>query len=278
MSGSLAPATTHNFREDDTPAMPTGTVAIASAKTRITPRETLTFQLRNTNDNVILDIATPLMGLAVRLREMEHCDDIEGLHRRVENDIQAFETELMNRKYDKATVVAARYCLCSFIDEAVMSTHWGAESFWPEQTMLSKFHNESWGGEKFFGVLERVLDQSGRFQELLEFLYVCVGMGFEGKFHVMHNGRNMLDRLLDTVYQVLIKHRGEAPETLTTPEENVAHNRKMLRRVTPLWLISIIGCLTLVALYLGFSLSLDQHIDDIASQITCTLFKDDPQC
>jgi len=52
MSGSLAPATTHNFREDDTPAMPTGTVAIASAKTRITPRETLTFQLRNTNDNV----------------------------------------------------------------------------------------------------------------------------------------------------------------------------------------------------------------------------------
>lgn len=260
-----------NFREDATPGLSAGPIAVAPAKTRITPRETLTFQLRNTTENVILDIATPLLGLAVRLREMERCDDIESLHRRVENDIQAFETELMNRKYDKATVIAARYCLCSFVDEAVMSTPWGAESFWPEQTMLSKFHNESWGGEKFFGVLERVLDQSGRFQELLEFLYVCVGMGFEGKFHVMHNGRNMLDRLLDTVYQVLTKHRGEAPETLTAPEENVAHNRKTLRRVTPLWLISAIGCLTLAALYVGFRVSLDQKIDAFAAQISAIL-------
>ncbi len=273
MDGTLAPASARaarlNFREDDAPAAPSGgAVAVADARTRITPRETLTFQLRNTNDNVILDIATPLMGLAVRLREMERCDDIESLHRRVENDIAAFETELTNRKYDKATVIAARYCLCSFVDEAVMSTPWGAESFWPERTMLSLFHNESWGGEKFFGVLERVLDQSGRFQELLEFLYVCVGMGFEGKFHVMHNGRNVLDRLLDTVYDVLAKHRGEAPEALAAPEDNVVRSGKTLRKVTPLWLVSAVGLLTLAALYFGFRFSLEQEIGRIAGRIS----------
>ena len=265
---SSAPAAARSkFREDDASAAQSS-VNVAPTRLRITPRETLTFQIRNTSGNLILDAATPLIGLAIRLRHMEACDDIDELHRRVHNDIEAFDTELRNRGYDAPSVIAARYCLCSFIDESMMSTPWGADSFWPERTMLSIFHNQAWGGEQFFGVLERVLDQSSRYQDLLEFLYICVGMGFEGKFHVMHNGRNMLDRLLDTVYQMMIKHRGEAPDSLCAPEANIVINRENLRNNIPLWFISCIGAACLTAIYLAFRIPLEKEIAQITKAIS----------
>jgi len=256
-----------NFRADGDGEPGAGEILIASARTRISPRETLTFQLRAKQDNALISAATPLLGLAIRVSQMEHCDDIANLHRRVDNDIQTFETELNGSDFDSATILAARYCLCSLVDEAVMSTAWGAESFWPERPMLSIFHNETWGGEKFFAVLERVMHQSIRFEELLEFLYVCIGIGFEGKFHVMYNGRSKLDRLLDTVYSVIEKNRGEPTNLLSDPVNNVVVAKHSVRDAMPVWLISIIGLASLATIYAVFRLLLDSKISGITQEI-----------
>ena len=54
-------------------------------------------------------------------------------------------------------VLAARYALCTVIDEAVLNTPWGAQSDWSGQSLLVTFHRESAGGEKFFQILDRVI-------------------------------------------------------------------------------------------------------------------------
>ncbi len=55
--------------------------------------------------------------------------------------------------------MAARYALCTVIDEAVLNTPWGAQSDWAGQSLLVTFHRESGGGDKFFRVLERVIGE-----------------------------------------------------------------------------------------------------------------------
>ena len=54
-------------------------------------------------------------------------------------------------------VMAARYALCAGLDEAVLSTPWGAQSDWSQHPLLVALHREAWGGEKFFDMLDRDL-------------------------------------------------------------------------------------------------------------------------
>ena len=55
------------------------------------------------------------------------------------------------------------------------------------------FHNETWGGEKFFVLLSRLTDRPGNNRDLLELLYVCLALGFEGRYRVLQNGKSQLE-------------------------------------------------------------------------------------
>ena len=46
--------------------------------------------------------------------------------------------------------------LCAGLDEAVLSTPWGAQSEWAQHPLLVALHREAWGGEKFFEMLDRI--------------------------------------------------------------------------------------------------------------------------
>ena len=47
------------------------------------------------------------------------------------------------------------------LDEAVLSTPWGAQSEWAQHPLLVTLHREAWGGEKFFEMLRPDLAGSG---------------------------------------------------------------------------------------------------------------------
>lgn len=233
----------------------------------ISPRETLDFQIRCKGTNRLLELAMPTLGLAVRIRNMGEFENVDALHSRLANEISSFQHEATMLEYDDATILAARYCLCSMVDESILSQMWGAESLWPERPMLSIFHNETWGGEKFFSILDRVLDESHRFVDLLEFLYFCLALGFEGKYHVMHNGKAKLESLMETIYKVLEKHCGEAPDTLLSSDANIYNQRQKMRMQLPVWGVLTAGLVCLVAIHLYFDITLNHEITEISNTI-----------
>ncbi len=59
-------------------------------------------------------------------------------------------------------IVGARYCLCTALDEAAALAPWGGGGAWSAHSLLVAFHNETWGGEKFFQLLARLSAQSAR--------------------------------------------------------------------------------------------------------------------
>src|SRR5258708_5005165 len=138
----------------------------------------------SSGNNPLLQTATPLLVLAQRLRGTVAVPDVGGLRNQVIEEIRNFENRARGAGASAEDVLAARYALCSALDEAVLNTPWGAQSEWAGQTMLVVFHREAFGGEKFFLILERLMADPPRYADFMELTYACLVLGFEGRYRL----------------------------------------------------------------------------------------------
>lgn len=83
------------------------------------------FQLRGSSANCFIDAATPLLGLSLRVRSLAQCPTIEAIYDQTVEEIKAIDIELTEQGIDHPTLMAYRYVLCAYLDEAVMGTEWG---------------------------------------------------------------------------------------------------------------------------------------------------------
>ncbi|MBT2372290.1 type IVB secretion system protein IcmH/DotU [Pseudomonas fluorescens] len=112
--------------------------------------------------NTLVAAAWELLSEVVRLKSSAAQENLHALNDRLASGIALFEARALHEGVDNTQVVGARYVLCSVIDEAVVTTAWGSQSDWSQISLLSRFHNETFGGEKFFLLLERMSRNSDR--------------------------------------------------------------------------------------------------------------------
>lgn len=223
--------------------------------------EDLAFQLRGHGYNPLVDAALPLFGMVIRVRKMTNYESIGKLYSTVRDQISALDEEIRQHGYDSATQLAYRYALCTFIDEAVMGTAWGSNSIWAERSLLSVNHSETWGGEKFFTVLSRMMMDPARYRDVLEFKYLCLCLGFKGKYGLQHNQNDALQTILVKLHRILRELRGETPESLTDADANIASRRYRMGRQWPWWTPWASALVVLSGVYAAFALNLGSTTD-----------------
>ena len=224
------------------------------------------FQLRGLEDNRLIDAATPLLGLVIRVRRLAEFHGVENLYQQVVDEVAAIDRELVEQGYERPTVVAYRYVLCAFIDEAVLGTDWGAHSVWSQHSLLSRFHNETWGGEKVFAITARMEQEPERYRDMLEFIYLCLCLGFEGRYKVMTNGRDEYEQIIRGLYeQIRGLRRDEEPQPLTRALDNVTPARNRLRTGLPLWGIGGLFVAAMAGVYTLYNIALNERIRDVLS-------------
>ncbi|MCL7942977.1 type IVB secretion system protein IcmH/DotU [Marinobacter sp. ATCH36] len=224
------------------------------------------FQLRGLEDNRLIDAATPLLGLVIRVRRLADFHGVENLYQQVVDEVAAIDRELVEQGYERPTVVAYRYVLCAFIDEAVLGTDWGAHSIWSQHSLLSRFHNETWGGEKVFAITARMEQEPERYRDMLEFIYLCLCLGFEGRYKVMTNGRDEYEQIIRGLNEQLRGlRRDEEPQPLTNALANVTPARNRLRTGLPLWGIGGLFVAAMAGVYTLYNIALNERIRDVLS-------------
>ncbi|OZB19837.1 MAG: type IV secretion protein DotU [Marinobacter sp. 34-60-7] len=222
------------------------------------------FQLRGHEDNRLIDAANPLLGLVIRVRRLADFRGVENLYQQVVDEVAAVDRELVEQGYERPTVVAYRYVLCAFIDEAVLGTDWGAHSVWSQHSLLSRFHNETWGGEKVFAILARMEKEPERYRDMLEFIYLCLCLGFEGRYKVMENGREEYEQILRGLHDQLRELRGDTDTgVLADPLANVLPARNRLRSGLPLWGIGGLFVAAMAGIYSLYNMALNERITDV---------------
>ena len=154
-------------------------------------------------------------------------------------------------QYKPEVILSARYCVCAVLDEAVLNTPWGSESGWSQRTLLSIFHNETAGGEKFFQILDRMKDYPADNIDILELLYVFVSLGFEGKFRVQQRGRDAIEQLRDDLFSCIRMTRGEYERSLSPSWQGLGNVRKSMISYIPFWVVASVLGVVLVLSYSG---------------------------
>lgn len=218
--------------------------------------------------NPLVNAASTLIAVFEKTRHSMSHADVGGLHQRLVNELKNFEMRARDQGIKPEIVLSARYVLCTALDEAVLNTPWGSESAWTQRTLLSVFHNETAGGEKFFLILDRMRQAPAENLFILELMYILLSLGFEGKYRVIHRGRDMLEQIRDELFTMIRRMRGEYERTLSPSWHGLGKIRNTLAEYVPMWVVaSIVGAVLLLS-YSGFSYWLYQLSAPVAQELT----------
>lgn len=220
-----------------------------------------------TGENAILSVGSELLTLASHLRALEPTNPVEHLRQDVEKLLASFETKLTEQSVSKEVVLTGRYIICCLLDEMVLSTPWGAESIWSQQTLLSKYHNETWGGEKFFLIVQKLLELPERNIDLLELCYVCLSSGFMGKYRVAQQGENEVFQMSQTLAQQIERVR-PTPNELSLAWKGVGNTGKKLTQQFRAWIAFLLFAVICLMMYVGMLSSLNAKVEPIYQKLS----------
>jgi len=254
------------------PATPAATPGYGQQAARPVPAPNLDVRAAyfrtSTGLNPLINAASMLIAVFEKTRQSISHPDVGGLYQRLVNEIKTFDSRAKEQSIRAEVVLAARYILCAVLDEAVLNTPWGAESAWPQKTLLSTFHNETAGGEKFFLILDRMRQSPAENLHILELIYICLSLGFEGKYRVIHRGKEHVEQLREELFGVIRTYRGEYERSLSPSWQGLGKIRNSLAQYVPMWVVaSIVGGFMLLS-YSGFRVWLYQSSSPVAEKLT----------
>lgn len=223
--------------------------------------------LRGSGLNAIVDAATPLLTAAAAFRRQPPPADLRALRADVARQVAAFDAAVRGAAVAAEHALAARYLLCTFVDEAVLTTPWGGDSPWARHSLLSQFHDETWGGEKCFEIVERLLADPPRHRPLLEFALVCLALGLQGRHGIGDGGAATLRDLRTRVHDAVRRARGPLPRELSPHARAAVGRRARVARLLPLWVVASFAALGLLTAYAAFGLALSQPAEDVQSRL-----------
>ena len=217
--------------------------------------------------NPLESASSGLLALLTRLNNSRTQSDIAALKEKIIREIKQFQITAQAQGIDAQTISSARYVLCTALDETVLNTPWGHNSSWTQQSLLSLFHNEVSGGERFFYLLKSLAQNPAKNRNLLELMYLCLALGFKGRYRLIDGGIDKLTSIREWLYQILQKERGYVEHTLSPHWQGISDKRNPLIKLMPLWVIGALSVGLLTILFGIFLFQLNNDSDPVFREI-----------
>jgi len=213
--------------------------------------------------NPLEECATLMLNLLGQIRNTSSHPNPNALHQQLSGEIKNFERRAQQKGIPPETIFTARYILCTIVDEFVLSTPWGSSSIWSNQSLLRIFHQETSGGEKFFLLLDKLIHDPGKNIDLLELMYICLALGFQGKYRVMNDGVNSLESIRENLYRTIRNYRGDIETGLSPHWEGVDKGLVNKSAGIPLWAVTAIAFAIIAAAYIAFVFKLSRDAEPL---------------
>ena len=222
----------------------------------------------DTHINPLVSAASPLLAIASALKDSLSPQDLQRLYQDLCHEIKAFENKAQAHNYRSPIILAARYALCALLDEIILTTAWGSKSIWRTQNLLNTFQREAWGGERFFVILERSSEDPVIHIDLLELMYICLNMGYEGKYQHLERGYQQLTEIIDTLYEVIQQQRGEFSQKLFLQHPVATLEQATSKRWSiSTWLTILMTPLLLLIIYCGLNFLISMHATTLYQEL-----------
>lgn len=161
--------------------------------------------------NPLLAAAAPLFFLGEKFHCLESPVNALALRNDLLHELNAFEQQAQGYGYRANAIQATRFVICLWLDEMALHTTWGRESDWPKQPLVEHSEKEH---QSFFLILNHSLQDPATHIDLLELLYLCLSLGFEGEYRYLDRGYIKLAEIRDHLFHTIEKQRGEVYKVL----------------------------------------------------------------
>nr|WP_199852944.1 DotU family type VI secretion system protein [Pantoea vagans] len=219
------------------------------------------------HQNVLVAAANPLINAIPQIRHSVSHEDPAQLRQQLIDQIRRFELSCQQSGLGYEVIIGARYCLCTALDEAAALTPWGSRGVWTSNGLLVTFHNETWGGEKFFQLLAKLSQNPRRHILMLELIYFCLLLGFEGRYRVLDNGRSQLETIKQRLLQMIKSVRGSYAAALSPHLTDQPVLRKLWRPMIPLWACAAVAGLAACLFYIVLNWRLGDYTSPVLARI-----------
>jgi type VI secretion system protein ImpK len=209
-----------------------------------------------TGMNQLVALATPLFSLISRIRNRAQHMDPDKLRQSVMAEVRSFENAALKAGIDAQQVKVARYALCATLDDVVLNTPWGGQSSWALQSMVATFHRETVGGDRFYDLLARLEQDPGTNIDMLEFLYMCLSLGFEGRLRVEPGGTDKHLQIRNSLARIIRGQRGEIERDLSPRWKGVLRPYRAVSMWRAVWLAITATALILALIFGGLTWAL----------------------
>lgn len=189
--------------------------------------------------NPLIAVAQPLLSITTTyLSTLQH-------------ELRAFEIQAQLKNYAAEVIADARYLICAYLNEQ-----------FPQLNIIDKAKADS----HCFTILEHHLRQPEQALDLLELGYLCLSLGFHGKYQQLQQ-QNELDIFIDQLYRIIQQQRGEAKPIFIKTDNKSQRSWQL----PPWWLTAIGGCLVAACVHIPYSQKLNHQITSFIQYIHNTM-------
>lgn len=221
-----------------------------------------------TGMNRLIACASTLFSLISRIRNRAQHMDPDKLRQSVVSEVREFENRALQAGIPAQNVKVARYALCATLDDVVLNTPWGGQSSWGLQSMVGTFHRETVGGDRFYDLLARLEKEPGQNIDMLEFLYMCMSLGFEGRLRVEQGGSEKHLQIRGALARIIRAQRGPLERDLSPHWEGIIKPFRPLSVWRVVWIaVGITACM-LTMQFVGLSWALSTSTERVVGQLS----------
>ena len=220
-----------------------------------------------TNKNLLIDTANKLFSEITYLTRKRNCSDILQLRKHLLNEIHKFQIKAETLRYDTDNILISRYAISATIDEIINQTSWGKDGNWQQHSLLQELQQNANADEHFFTILDRICRAPNKFIDNIELMYVCLSLGFAGKFRHQPQEKLNLQKIIDATYKMVRAHRGEIDKRLSPVIKSNKTYSKEKCKTLHIWRTMIIATLIVLGIYGGFNYKLKSYSNKLMQQI-----------
>jgi type VI secretion system protein ImpK len=225
------------------------------------------------NVNLLLEAAGPLLLLLGRLRTSLMSANFANLMEQVADSIDEFDKTMRAESVPAGQADDAKYILAATADDIVQNIPSEERHVWAQYSMLSRFFNERVGGVRFFEKLDRAKVDPNTNYDLLELIYACMAVGFQGIHRTSAGGAANLQMIQRNLYELLRRARPKSRDDISPHWRGQSLPTTGSTFRVPFWALSAVAAALVFGVFITFRLLLAGNAEAVTNEMA-RLFPD----
>ena len=217
--------------------------------------------------NVLVNAFSPLLEFAPELESALPPENPEALRTRLLDELIRARDATVAAGVSLERADRAAWIVAALLDDLALNTPWGGASAWPRQPLVVMLRGDVDAGAQFFARLEELERHPNRDRDLLELQYLCMALGFRGKYRVP--GRSG-DRSLNAVRLAAARFLRDADAEgapLSPNWSGVIASDEPDRFTVPIWVMAVIAAVLATAIHIGLSMGLSSQAVELSALV-----------